>query len=117
TGSDGQTYTNTYYGRGYVQLTWENNYQKMSQALDMGDTLVMHPEEVMKPDIAYKILSYGMREGSFTGKKLSDYINDSTCDYKNARRIINGLDQWAKIQGYATQLADCFTSSQVSDAG
>src|SRR5262249_43844381 len=47
TGSDGQTYTNTYYGRGYVQLTWENNYQKMSEALDMGDTLVMHPEQVM----------------------------------------------------------------------
>jgi hypothetical protein len=29
-GSDGKTYTNSYYGRDYVQLTWEANYRNMS---------------------------------------------------------------------------------------
>src|SRR5216683_1742908 len=77
TGSDGQTYTCAYYGRGYVQLTWDYNYKKMSAALGMDDALLIHPEQVMEPNVAYKIMSYGMRNGSFTGKKLGDYINDA----------------------------------------
>ena len=113
TGSDGQQHTNTYYGRGYVQLTWQNNYDKMGQALSMGDALLMNPAEVLEPGIAYNIMSYGMRHGSFTGKKLSDYIHDQMCDYKNARRIINGLDQWQKIQGYAEQLESFLTQSAI----
>jgi putative chitinase len=114
-GSDGHTYTCKYYGRGYVQLTWDYNYKKMSAALGMGDALVIHPEQVLQPDIAYQIMSYGMRNGSFTGKKLGNYINDSVCDYKNARRIINALDKADLIKGYAEKLENCFTSSQAAD--
>src|SRR5881396_2004909 len=76
TGHDGQTHTNTYYGRGYIQLTWEDNYKKMSAILGMDDDLIIHPERVMQPDVAYKIMSHGMRNGSFTGKKLGDSINN-----------------------------------------
>jgi hypothetical protein len=104
TDQDGKQYTNTYYGRGYVQLTWDYNYRDIGAALGMGEDLLIHPEKALDPDIAYKIMSYGMRKGSFTGKKLSDYIHDTICDYKNARRIINGLDQWALIKGYAEKL-------------
>lgn len=100
----GKVYTNTYYGRGYVQLTWKDNYQKMSKALKLGDDLVIHPEKALAPVTAYSIMSYGMRNGSFTGKKLSDFINAAQGDYKNARKIINGLDQWAVIKGYAEKL-------------
>jgi putative chitinase len=49
-------------------------------------------------------MSYGMRNGSFTGKKLSDYINQNKCDYSNARRIINGVDRQALIAGYANNI-------------
>lgn len=115
TGSDGQTYTCKYYGRGYVQLTWDYNYKKMSAALGMGDDLVIHPEQVLQADIAYRIMSYGMRNGSFTGKKLGDYIHDSVCDYKNARRIINALDKADLIKGYAEKLQSCFTASRVTE--
>ena len=115
TGSDGQTYTCKYYGRGYVQLTWDYNYKKMSTALGMGDALVIHPEQVLQADIAYRIMSYGMRNGSFTGKKLGDYIHDSACDYKNARRIINALDKADLIKGYAEKLQSCFTASRVTE--
>ncbi|MGB9178323.1 MAG: hypothetical protein WCB68_03675 [Pyrinomonadaceae bacterium] len=99
--SAGKEHTNAYYGRGYVQLTWESNYKTMSKALGYGEDLWIHPERALEPEIAYKIMSYGMRHGSFTGKKLSSYIKDDTCDYKNARRIINGLDHWQEIKGAA----------------
>lgn len=114
TGSDGKVYLIAYYGRGYVQLTWKANYEAMSKALGYGDGLLIQPAKVMEPEIAYNIMSYGMRKGSFTGKKLSDYIKDATCDYKNARRIINGLDKWELIKGYAEKFESFFTLSRIS---
>lgn len=98
-----KTYTNIYYGRGYVQLTWEANYKKMDRALHLSgsNSLHLHPDNALKPDVAYKIMSYGMRHGSFTGKKLSDYIKASNADYFNARRIINATDQAERIKDYA----------------
>lgn len=54
--------------------------------------------------VAYRFMSVGMREGLFTGKKLGDYIDAQHCDYENARRIINGIDQAELIAGYAQTL-------------
>lgn len=92
-----------YYGRGYVQLTWLANYVRMGHNIGIGDNLANHPSLALDPNTAYRIMSYGMRNGSFTGRKLSDYINARTTDYVNARRIINGTDQAALIAGYARQ--------------
>ena len=103
-GSDGKTYTNSYYGRGYVQLTWEANYRNMSHNLNLGDQILVHPERALEPSIAYRILSFGMRNGSFTGVGLGNYISGSKCDYYDARQIVNGFDQAALIQGYAQNL-------------
>jgi hypothetical protein len=114
TGSDGKQYLNVYYGRGYVQLTWKENYEKMSKVLGLSDELLIHPERVMEPVIAYNVMSYGMRKGLFTGRKLSDFIYGEICDYKNARRIINGLDRWQTIQDYAEKLESFFTLSRLS---
>jgi predicted chitinase len=93
----------TYRGRGYVQITGRHNYGRLSNALKLpaNENLIDFPENALIPAVAYSIMSYGMRKGAFTGKKLSDYISGDTCDYKNARRIINGLDQWQRIEGYA----------------
>ena len=49
-----------------------------------------------------------------TGKKLSDYIKGTTCDYTNARRIINRLDQAAKIKGYAVNFESVLKNSVIS---
>lgn len=103
-GSDGTKYVNAYYGRGYVQLTWKDNYLAIGKALGMGEELVLHPERALEPEIAYRIMSLGMRTGTFTGKSLSKYITGDTADYRNARRIINGLDQADAIAGYARRL-------------
>jgi len=102
---------NRYYGRGYVQLTWKENYQTMGHALGMGDQLMMAPERALDPTIAYNILSYGMRMGSFTGKKLADYITSNRADFVNARRIINRADQAEKIAHYALQLQTALLAS------
>ena len=91
-----------YYGRGYVQLTWADNYKTMGTFT--GADLYQNPDLAMQPDIAYRIMSVGMRKGLFTGVGLSKYINVDKCDYVNARRIINGTDCAEKIAGYATTI-------------
>lgn len=88
-----------YRGRGYVQITWKNNYKKLGDAL--GVDLVNNPDKALEPVTAYKIMSYGMRNGTFTGKDLSRYISKDQADYTNARKIINGLDKADLIKGYA----------------
>ena len=89
----------TYYGRGYVQLTWLNNYEDMSEVT--GVDLVSDPDRALEPAIAAQIMSYGMVNGSFTGKTLADYLTPKTTDFVNARRIINGLDRAALVGSYA----------------
>lgn len=82
-------------GRGFVQITGRNNYTDWSQRLEVD--LVSNPELAAEPDIAAEILVVGMRDGTFTGVELSDYINGESQDFVNARRIVNGLDQAEEI--------------------
>lgn len=90
-----------YYGRGYVQLTWAFNYKRAGKELGM--KLFENPDKVMMPDIAAQILYTGCIEGWFTTKKLSDYITDNKCNYRQCRRIVNGMDKASAIAGYARQ--------------
>ena len=101
-----------YYGRGYVQLTWDWNYKAMGEKL--GNRLLYEPQLALDPVVAYNIMSLGMRNGSFTGKGLSKYINDEQCDYVNARRIINGTDRAQTIAGYAIKLEAILRASVVA---
>lgn len=90
----------TYYGRGYVQLTWKENYDKMGALV--GADLVNNPDLVMEHKYAYPVMSIGMRKGIFTGKKLSDYeLSPVGYNFKGARKIINGTDKASLIAGYA----------------
>lgn len=79
-----------YYGRGFAQVTWFVNYKRFADILKVD--LVNHPELALDCTIATEILFEGMVKGLFTGKKLSDYFNESKGDFINARRIINSLD-------------------------
>lgn len=90
-----------FYGRGYVQLTWEANYAKAGRLL--GVDLVEDPDAALIPAHSYQIMTWGMREGWFTGKKLADYLTPDRTDYVNARRIINGTDRAPLVAGYAQQ--------------
>ena len=88
-----------YYGRGYVQLTWYENYEKAGKKV--GVDLLNEPGWALSAPIAAKIMREGMIEGWFTGKKLNDYVGLRTADYVSARRIINGMDKAQFIAGYA----------------
>ncbi|MBS1644480.1 MAG: hypothetical protein JST36_05520 [Bacteroidetes bacterium] len=97
-----KAYTDTpalFYGRGFVQLTWYENYQKAGKKLKVD--LLHHPELALDLSNATKIMFYGMTEGWFTGKKLSQYFNPTTSDWANARRIINGKDKAQLIASHA----------------
>jgi hypothetical protein len=84
------------YGRGYVQLTHAVNYQKADSKLGLGGRLAKDYDLALDPDIAARVLIRGCIEGWFTGKKLSSYS-----DFKNMRRVINGLDKADLIATYA----------------
>ena len=90
-----------WYGRGYVQITWEANYVTMSKRL--GLDLTTDPDVVMRADVAVKILVVGMVEGLFTGKRLGDYITLQRSDYVGARRIVNGTDKARAIAELAEE--------------
>jgi hypothetical protein len=93
-----------WYGRGFVQLTWERNYIKAGTAL--GVDLTTNPDKVMEPEIAAEILVIGSRDGWFTGKSLSDYITMNQSNYRGARRIINGTDKAAAIAEIAREFEE-----------
>lgn len=86
-----------YYGRGFVQLTSADNYRKASKIV--GVDLVKNPERATEPEIAAKILVVGMRDGVFTGRKLSDFIKNGKANFVGARQIVNDSDkQYAMAQ-------------------
>ena len=85
-----------WYGRGYVQLTWERNYKRAGDALGMD--LTTDADVVMRSDVAAKILVRGMQEGWFTGKSMSDYDT-----FEGMRRVVNGTDKADLIAGYARE--------------
>ncbi|MFA5187061.1 MAG: glycoside hydrolase family 19 protein [Patescibacteria group bacterium] len=79
-----------FYGRGYVQLTHGYNYRKFSKIV--GVNLEAEPNLVMEPALSAFILVYGFKHGTFTGKKIEDFIDEKNCDFIRARRCINGND-------------------------
>ena len=91
-----------YCGRGYIQLTWKSNYQKMSDLLGMD--FVSNPNLVLDSEISADILVIGMRDGLFTGKCLDDYIEYGKCDFLGARKIVNNKDKRNKIALLALSL-------------
>lgn len=96
----GQYGSGNFWGRGFVQLTWIENYQMWSKRT--GKDLVGNPDLVAKdPKLASRILVEGMRDGTFTGVKLGNYINGSRQDFFGARAIVNDGDRNGLIANYA----------------
>lgn len=101
-----------YYGRGYVQLTWEDNYRKMGTKIGV-NLLGSNKERALEPAIAAEVMYSGMQDGDFTGKRLSNYFSSSVNDPVNARRIINGTDRAQTIAGYHEKFLAAFKDADV----
>lgn len=93
-------------GRGYVQLTWKNNYKSFGDCL--GLDLVNNPQLANDPETAWQILVEGMTDYNltfsdpeFTAYSLEDFFNDNKTDWVNARKIINGNDHKETIGNIA----------------
>jgi hypothetical protein len=102
-----------YYGRGHVQLTWLENYQKGEQMLldHYGLTVPMceYPHRMLEDETSALVLYDGMIYGWFTGVGLPDYFNVEIEDPYNARKIVNGLDKAELIKGYYAQFKAALT--------
>lgn len=115
-----------YYGRGFVQLTWETNYQRSDVEILANDLIspetfntlpegvvnqTQHMEQALDLEIASCNLMIGCWKGWYTGKKLWDYLRNDRKDYKNARRIVNGTDKASEIAGHAGKFEKAFVGS------
>lgn len=106
-----------WFGRGPIQVTHEANYRKVGNAI--GADLVSDKNRIMDPAIGAATAVVGMRDGIFTGKKLSDFdfpacLNAPTKSHP--RRIVNGNDGTdAKINGYHRAFHAALTAGGYSE--
>jgi len=103
-------YGHVYYGRGRVQNTWLDNYRKLSKRFPAYD-FVKNPDDLLDPYIDGIVTIVGHIEGTWTGKKLSNYITAHKRDYVNARRIVNRMDKAKTIAGYALAFDDAIKAA------
>jgi putative chitinase len=100
----------TYYGRGHVQLTWLENYQKGEAALadryGINVPMVEYPHRMLEDETSALVLFDGMIWGWFTGVGLGEFFNSAKEDPVNARKIVNGLDKAELIAGYYQNFKD-----------
>ncbi len=98
-------------GKGLVQITGARNYKFATKRLhELGvllpdEDMFKDPALALRQDVASACLVHGMREGWFTGKKLSSYLPASGMgnlhQFTEARRIINRLDRAENVAHYA----------------
>ena len=103
-GSGGNTYLysdypHLYYGRGHIQNTWLDNYKYIKQRT--GVDVVNNPDLLLDDKLSIEVTVLALKEGWYTGKKLSDYINNTKKDYVGARRCVNSTDKAKEIANYA----------------
>lgn len=107
-------YNNVYYGRGHVQLTWIDNYEKASKIA--GVDLVKDPDKMLDPTISARVLIHGLVTGQWGGGKgIGEYEGeDDFLDAKEAtaaRKTVNGSDKAALIAGYHKAFYDALTEA------
>jgi len=102
-------YGQRYYGRGYVQLTWYDNYKRQDAKLHLQDTLVNNADRALEPDIALEVIIGGMVDGDFTGKKLSQFFTEEDTNWYDARTVVNGHDQASTIATYAEKFLNAIS--------
>lgn len=111
----------SYYGRGFVQLTWDDNYKKMGAALGVGDQFYDNPDLVMDPAVSAKIIWVGMEKGLFRrGHHLARYFGADHYDWHSARLMVNGrrsdgsIDRAAEIAEHGRKFLSAFEAAWIA---
>jgi hypothetical protein len=97
-----------YYGRGFSQITWYDNYLKFRSTLNL--PLTTDPDMALLVPVAVAILFEGMTTGvtakdSFTKYQLHDFFNATKDDPVMARSIINGRKKGEPLPDKAKLIA------------
>lgn len=121
----------TYYGRGFVQVTWRENYEKTDRelGLDQDRSTVWWADNMLNPFIAGGAMFLGMRDGWFRSDEdgrqtLARYFSNHHDDAYNAREIINGdkaiTPDWSDglsigylIEGYHIKFLDALNQAEL----
>lgn len=89
-----------YFGRGYIQLTWDYNYKAASQDLFKDDRLVEKPETVATPEVAWQTAIW------YWKKMVRAKVDDATIkagDLGATVKVINGALECAGSPGEKAQ--------------
>jgi putative chitinase len=109
-------------GMGDVQSTGRNNARKartvIKTVLALDIDFEADPSKLLDPLYSAIIMFYGMIHGTFTGKRLADYIDgdgiEDPGEFASARRIINGTDRAALIAGYASDFLEAIRAGRAA---
>lgn len=99
-----------YFGRGYVQLTHDFNYQKADKRFDIDpdqnrdESYYWNPENALDPEKAIRVTYDGMVYGWYVPSRclLRHFEPNREADWIEARKIINGTDRADQIAEHAT---------------
>lgn len=84
--SQGRYWDSGFYGRGFIQLTWEENYRTYGERL--GLDLVGHPDLALDPTVAARIMAaYCKSRGVSTAAEAEDWV-------RVRRKVNGGLTGW-----------------------
>jgi putative chitinase len=117
----------TYYGRGFVQLTWKTNYQRADKELNLvgEESCVKRASNQLDPVISARTGYRGMVEGWFRSPNtFGKYFSPTVEDAYNAREIINGdkttVPKWSNgvsignlVKGYYQKFLDALNKSTI----
>jgi len=95
-----------YFGRGFIQLTWKDNYAQAGQAFGVGNQLVENPDLALEPELSAKILVWYWNGA--TGNNPS--AQASRADWRGVRKHVNGgYHGWDKYYGAVQRGLQVFT--------
>jgi putative chitinase len=97
-----------YYGRGFTQSTWRDIYRALTAAAKREGKdwdFEYNPDLLLVPAPSAWATVYALKAGIYTGRKLSQYFNDTITDPINARRTMNGTRPGDKYPDQAELIA------------
>lgn len=94
-----------WYGRGDVQLTWEDNYRRVDNALGLNGALLRNPDLALDLNISAEALVLGIMNGWYNrggkGPGLGHYVPKDRAatleEFRQARRTVNIMDKATTI--------------------